>query len=139
MEKGIVSLFHFDGHRIVKSFFEMKDGQEGKELSIGFLPKGVINKEKSTFELELSTKVEDENSVFIAEFTTIGMFSFNSNEIAPDTLDKMFYLNAPAILFPYVRAYLSTLTTLSGLKPVILPTMNLSNLASDLQANTTIK
>jgi len=139
MEKGIVSQFRFDGHKIVKSFFEMKDGQEGKELSIRFMPKGLIYKENSTFELELSIKVEDENNIFLAEITSIGMFSFNSKEISPETLDKMFYINAPAILFPYIRAYLSTLTTLSGLKPVILPSMNLSNLASDLQANTTIK
>lgn len=137
MEKGVTSSFCFNGHKIVKSYFEKKLGQEGKELSISFLPKGLINKSNSTFDLELSVRIEDESTVFVAEITTIGYFSFNDSEFDEKTLDSLFYVNAPAILFPYIRAYLSTLTTLSGLKPVVLPSMNLLNLASDLKTNTT--
>ena len=40
---------------------------------------------------------------------------------------SFFNVNAPAILFPYVRAHITTLTSLSGIKPIILPTLNLSS------------
>ena len=33
-------------------------------------------------------------------------------------------VNAPAIAFPYLRAYISNLTLQSGLEPVILPSIN---------------
>lgn len=40
-------------------------------------------------------------------------------------------INAPAIAFPYVRAYISTLTLQSGVDPVILPSINFVKLAED--------
>ena len=51
-------------------------------------------------------------------------------------LNNYFYINAPAILFPYIRAYITTLTSLSGLKPIILPTLNLIGLGKDLADHT---
>lgn len=48
----------------------------------------------------------------------------------------MFYKNAPAIIFPYVRAYVSSLTVLSGIDAVNIPTMNLTSIAEDLKENT---
>ena len=33
-------------------------------------------------------------------------------------------VNAPAIAFPYLRAFISNLTLQSGIKPVILPSIN---------------
>lgn len=41
--------------------------------------------------------------------------------------------NAPAIIFPYVRAYISTLTGLSGIPPIILPTLNLVDFGKELR------
>ena len=52
-------------------------------------------------------------------------------------MNQYFYTNAPAILFPYIRAYISTLTNLSGYKPINLPTLNLTSLREELEKNTT--
>ena len=41
--------------------------------------------------------------------------------------------NAPPIIFPYVRAYISTLTGLSGIPPIILPTLNLVDFGEELR------
>ena len=38
-------------------------------------------------------------------------------------------INAPAIAFPYLRAYISNLTLQSGVEPVILPSINFVKLA----------
>ncbi len=40
-------------------------------------------------------------------------------------------LNSPAIAFPYLRSFVTTLTTLAGYIPVTLPTINLSRLKSE--------
>lgn len=39
-------------------------------------------------------------------------------------------VNAPAIAFPYLRAFISNLTLQSGLEPVILPSINFVQLAN---------
>lgn len=39
-------------------------------------------------------------------------------------------INAPAIAFPYLRAYISNLTLQSGYKPVILPSINFIRFAN---------
>lgn len=40
-------------------------------------------------------------------------------------------INAPAIAFPYIRAYISNLTLQSGYKPVMLPSINFVSLAEN--------
>ncbi|MEZ3531658.1 MAG: protein-export chaperone SecB [Muribaculaceae bacterium] len=42
--------------------------------------------------------------------------------------------NAPAILFPYMRAYVSCVTAQSGMSPVIIPTINLRKEGENLLA-----
>ncbi|PIQ16396.1 MAG: protein export chaperone secb, partial [Flavobacteriales bacterium CG18_big_fil_WC_8_21_14_2_50_32_9] len=39
--------------------------------------------------------------------------------------------------FPYIRAYISALTALSGLKTITIPTMNLTGLGEKLKRKTT--
>lgn len=36
-------------------------------------------------------------------------------------------INSPAIAFPYIRSFISTLTTNAGINPVVLPAYNFSN------------
>lgn len=44
-------------------------------------------------------------------------------------------INAPAIAFPYLRAFVSNLTLQSGLEPVILPSINFVQLANNDSSN----
>ena len=55
-----------------------------------------------------------------------GYFEFEQ-DITEVEKGIFFKTSAPAILFPYIRAYISTLSSLSGVAPVILPTLNLSD------------
>jgi len=65
----------------------------------------------------------------------IGNYLFEDKD---DTnFENFLYRNAPSILFPYIRAYISSLTCLSGIAPVTLPTMNLIDLIDELKANIT--
>lgn len=137
MENTPIASFKFESFRITKSYLEMNESKEEQTYSINFKPKGIINKENSKFELELGVLIEEPNNNFKAEITAIGIYSFDI-ELQDENLDKFFYQNATAILFPYIRAYITTLTSLSGISPVILPTLNLSKLGPELKKNTTI-
>jgi preprotein translocase subunit SecB len=138
MENTALASFKFEGFKIVKSIFEMNESENEQIFSLEFKPKGLIDKENSKFELEFGVLIEEKNNKFKAEITAVGKYSFDS-EIQEGLLDNFFYQNATAILFPYIRAYITTLTSLSGIAPIILPTLNLSNLGPELKRNTTFK
>jgi len=54
-----------------------------------------------------------------------------------EDIPDFFYKNSIAILFPYLRAYLSLVTTQANVPGIILPTYNLSGLEEELRSNTT--
>ena len=131
------SKFQFRGFQIIRSLIERNDKNASKKVSLDFLPKGFINKTESNFQLHLDVRIEDENKAFKIEITAIANYVFEKKE-SLDALNKFFFINAPALLFPYLRAYISTLTNLSGFEPVNLPTLNMSMLGEDLEKNTTV-
>ncbi len=129
------SKFQFKGFSIVRSLIERKNNKPSKKISLGFNPKGFINKENATFQLHLGIKIEDEGKSFNIEIEVVVNYTFE-DKTERDNLNKFFYVNAPALLFPYIRAYISTLTNLSGFEPINLPTLNMARLGDDLKANT---
>lgn len=72
-----------------------------------------------------------ESNVFNLNFEAA--FNFNvENDITEEFISSNFpKINAPAIAFPYIRAYISNLTLQSGYKPVILPSINFVKLSKD--------
>ncbi len=124
--------FQFKGFIIKKSFINIGDINDF-DLNINFKPSGQLNKKESTFKLNLETFISEKNNDLTIEVLTQGFFSFNN--LDNDELCDFLYLNAPAILFPYIRAYITSLTALSGVSPIVLPTLNLSGLKNDLKNN----
>lgn len=51
-------------------------------------------------------------------------------------IPDFFYANSIAIIFPYIRAFVSTLTLQANIPPIVLPTLNLSQLRTILRDNT---
>lgn len=136
MNETKTSAFQFKGYRIERSLIELKSTEIGEKFSISFDPKGLINKAESTYQLQLITYIKDKEDTINIEIDIVAFFSFDS-QIERDQLNKMFFINAPAIVFPYLRSYITTLTVLSGIDPVILPTLNLSGIGKELEQNTT--
>lgn len=132
--KAIESKFRLKNYVIDKSIFDFNGKEISSERNIGFDVKGLIKKD-NLFELTLITKIVDENQALKILVQVIATYEFTS-DIAQETLSDMFYKNAPAIIFPYVRAYVTSLTVLSGIEAINIPTMNLSSIADDLKDNT---
>ena len=95
----------------IEDQFNLKVGQmfseEEKEKSfgIGFIVEIISNSYKIKLEMR---------------------FFFESDEIIDDNFKKSSFpkVNAPAIAFPYLRAYISNLTMQSGFTPLLLPSIN---------------
>jgi preprotein translocase subunit SecB len=109
------------------------------ELSVSFDIQGVYTQEIAQYELAFSVKVgHNDDDIPFAKVHCKGMFEFENVSNLNDIPD-FFYTNSIAILFPYVRAYLSLVTTQANVPGIILPTFNLSDLKDELRRNTTQK
>lgn len=78
---------------------------------------------KREFDLTFEIKIEHKDKkVFDIKYSS----TFITNiDITEEFKNSHFpIVNAPAIAFPFVRAYISTLMTLSGYDSLILPTIN---------------
>lgn len=124
MEKE-TARFRFLDYRIIKSLIELhpENGETSSKLSVSLgVPENIdISGNNITYPMNVS--IQDENNVLNIEVNIVGNF-----EIDKDTEDLQSFIeiNAPAILFPYIRAHITTITSLSGIKPVILPTLNMT-------------
>lgn len=135
MAEAIKSAFKFEKYSILRSIIERKSNIAPESLQIGFKPEGTHFKEEGRFELFLGIHIEDEKKTLLIEVDATASYALEG-EVSEKMLQTFFYLNAPAILFPYIRAYIAALTTLSGMAPINLPTLNLTQLATELERNT---
>lgn len=104
-------------------------------IDIDIKPKGYILKSLNQFHLELDVEIKEEHNRFNIKLVTISTFNFDPDANLEEYKSTLFVENAPAIVFPYIRAYISNLTVQSGLFTITLPTLNLSGLAKDLKGN----
>lgn len=66
----------------------------------------------------------EENIPFIVNIVIEGTFE-------TDCFDDRLVPNSIAILFPYLRSFMSTVTAQAGISPFILPTININNLLEE--------
>ncbi|MEA1971953.1 MAG: protein-export chaperone SecB [Candidatus Cloacimonadota bacterium] len=95
-----------------------------------------IEKGKSFIKLKTYLNLineKNENEVEI-EFSYIANFKEikgNENMKIADFLEN----NAPALMFPYIRQHIHNKTTIAGLKPLILPPINIVALLNERKTN----
>jgi len=124
----------FVDFKVLESHIVFKEAGKFK-INLGFNPSGKVNKANHTFVLKLGIQVHDEEDKFFIELVTESIFDYSDKVEIEEYLNSLFILNAPAIVFPYLRAYITNLTAQSGMSPLILPTLNLSKLGEDLKEN----
>lgn len=121
-----VSKFRFKDFKIYSSSIEIKEGYaEDRQLEINLNPNGNVNKENGLYEIVLDVYVCNKTKSIEIKTILKGFFEFD-NDLSDEAKDNFFNVNGPAILFPYLRAYITALTSLSGIIPIILPTINLA-------------
>ena len=121
---------------IKESHFVLNNAGE-YNFTLSFDPSGVVLPSLGQFHLQLGFTAKDANNLVDINLVAVAIFQYEGIDNIADS--QYFVVNAPAIAFPYLRAYISTLTTQSGIPPIILPTLNLSGLADLLKQNIRIE
>lgn len=132
--------FSFKNYRFEKALIDLKDLSMDSSVDFQFLPKGIYNKDTGVFCLYLNFIANADNGYNKKEIINIecyAEFEFNA-ALSLEEIPSYFYPNSIAILFPYVRSFISTITLQANMPAIILPTMNLTNLQNKLKENTTV-
>lgn len=109
--------------------------QDEFNIKVNFSPKGYVLKSLNQFHLELAVEVLEDANKFNIQLKTISIFDYDPGANVEELSNSLFIRNAPAIVFPYIRAYITNLTAQSALFTVTLPTFNLTALGDTLKAN----
>ncbi|MCB2360296.1 protein-export chaperone SecB [Clostridium estertheticum] len=86
--------------------------------------------EKDTNNYKVSIKVNISSGAaeeLVINVIMCALFGFVFNEkLSNDIIKSMLEKNTLAIMYPYVRSYITNLSAQSGINPIILPTINIS-------------
>lgn len=128
--------FRFQEFKILKSTIDFVD-ITGSNFRIEIDPNGIYTKATKLYRLTLDVKAV--NDLDVAFITVVAEAQFRFDDEFNDEIPQYFTVNAPAIMFPYIRAYIAALSALSGVGTLSLPILNLVHLAEKLKANFEVK
>lgn len=119
---------------------EMNMGQfsDQSPLDLSFSPSGVFDSSTNSFNLRFAfTATQGENA--IVKIICEALFEFKE-PISGTDIPDYFYPNSLAIVFPYVRSFISSVTLQANIEtPILIPTLNLTGLQSILKENTKLQ
>lgn len=101
----------FDGVDFVEVFFQSKSFYKGeKNIDIHIEPKLGIHKENSNnFQIIMNVGLSCKD-VFELKLVGIGYFLLEGENLDEKMRSSFLNVNAPAIMFPYIRSFISTFT-----------------------------
>jgi len=121
-----ISSLRFEGYTVNEVLFKKNDTPDDvKEWKLTFNINNItrVDKENNRMAITLSTDIfkDIDNAPFSMRVEILGMFSLNGD----DDIRK-YEANAIAIMYPYLRAIISTYTASANISPVILPAINVN-------------
>ena len=122
--------FQFLSYLIDQVSINFTGKQLSKEMEFAINPEGKFNQEEKKFELIMSVIVNDKEHNMDLNMRIRGFFSYDGDDMGE--LKSFIGINSPAILFPYIRSYVTNITALGGLSPVIMPTLNMKGVGEKL-------
>ncbi len=131
------AIFSLQSYIFDKVSIDLSTLDNNLPFTININPKGQYNQSNGVFILSFTFDASQgkENPNRIISVRCKATYKFN-DPIAYESFPSMFFANSIAILFPYVRAFVSTLTLQANLTPpIIIPTLNLTSLEETLKAN----
>lgn len=127
--------FRLETYHFVKASLNF-DIPDNATLNIGISPRGSYSQKGGRYVLDFIVKVTcEENQAEVVNVNCRAVFLFQDH-LPIEEIPGFFYPNSLAIVFPYVRAFVSTITLQANVHPVMLPTVNLMGLTEELRSNT---
>lgn len=133
MDSAAFSLSDYKFDQVILDFSK----KESNKVNIKFEPEGIFHSGESVFELVfVFLAFSGDNPEPFIKIRSISYFKFAS-KISFEDIPSFFYVNSLAIIFPYVRSFVSTVTLQANiLPPILIPTWNLTSLNDPLRENT---
>ena len=129
-EKIEKARFRFVEYLFQETSIKLTGEDIGDDVEFGIEPNGIFEEDNKMFILTLNVLVKDKKSRLEVKMTVTGKFEYETNDI--QELVPYLGFNAPAIMFPYIRAYITNITALGGMSPIILPTLNMESVGKEL-------
>lgn len=125
----------------ITDFVQFKNNPdfESDEVTVQFdvQPEFYINDEKGIMTVELQVEIFKDairnNYPFEMIVSVVGIFEMKSND--KENNIQRFKTNAVAIMYPYIRALVSTYTANANVPPLILPVMNINKMIEESEKN----
>jgi len=134
MAEAVKASFQFERFKI-PNFTYNESTKAEVTLNLVLTPKGYYNKGEFMMELNLVARDNDDLESIILTVKSVAFFKFES-DLQLKEIPPFFYQNAIAIVFPYLRAFISNLTLQANTGLIILGLLNLSNLQDEFISNT---
>ncbi|QEK51998.1 hypothetical protein FYC62_10300 [Pedobacter aquae] len=115
----------------VADFSIQRSPQKAGKIHLEVEPKGYVNNNNKSFLLELDVLVTDEIDSFKIKANCLGFFKFKDLKEKNIIIEDYFYINAPAIMFPFIRSFISAVTSLSGMETINIPVINFAKFLKD--------
>lgn len=126
-------ILKFTDYSVDKLIFEKnKSYKETDDEDVGINPEISNNIEKADenkYYVSLGIKIEEEFLPFKIDVSITGLFFFKDDNPDEDLINK----NAFAILFPYLRSLVTTLTANANVQPMILPPINVVSYLDEIK------
>jgi preprotein translocase subunit SecB len=131
------AVFKFENFKVTHFQFN-EPAKDILDLNISLIPSGLYFKSKGVFEVCIDfTADADETPDPVVKATLKALFNFEEGTDY-DNIPDYFYLNSIAIVYPYLRAFISNLTLQANHQPLVLPVLNLTGLEKPLKENTKV-
>ncbi len=132
--------FKFLGYIVPEMSFEIKNALLASSMHNNELQVEVqqnFSKDNNRFvEVVLKIRLKNENETL--RFSLVVKGGFEADKEMKDELFKQMYnINAPAILFPYARAIISTVSAQAGIPQLIIPLVNFVAIQQKKELETT--
>ena len=131
--KPVSASFSFEEYRFTKASGDFSVIPEVANLTTSFNPTGVYDHTNGLFRMRLEFLAHDKDSGNqVIAIVCEAIFKF-SRPLPFSELPAYFFANSTAIIYPYIRAFVSTLTLQANYAPFVLPTYNVIALGEELR------
>lgn len=116
----------FDSIILVKeSFWREFNVPDNSEVLLDIDMKLNIQEPNSTTQLDTTVLMKyDGKNVLELKTTFVGIFSIKTGEENMN-MEQYLKIHSPALMFPFIREHIATITQKSGVGPILLPPVNL--------------